>query len=287
MSRRALVVLALAFLLPWRPAAAQDVAAGSDFTILVVNDDGYVAPGLRILVDSLVPIANVVVAAPRRQQSGTGHGVSFLDPIRVDLFGNQHGINWYAIDARPATVVALALASLMDSLPDLVISGINTGENVGATTFLSGTVAGARHAKFFGLPAISVSMGVGSTRDYALAAGFMRQLVETLRADGLVTPELYLNVNVPANSSTPIKGVRVVRQSLQAGTDGFDGRMSPRGQDYFWSTWSPALDDVEGTDLHAFEEGYITITPLTIDQTDQERMGEFTEFFNGDKWERP
>ena len=287
MSRRPLVVLVLALLLPWRPAVAQDAAAGSDFTILVVNDDGYVAPGLRILVDSLVPIAHVVVAAPRRQQSGTGHGVSFLDPIRVDLFGNQYGINWYAIDARPATVVALALSSLMDSLPDLVISGINTGENIGATTFLSGTVAGARHAKFFGLPAMAVSMGVGSTQDYALAAGFVRRLVESLRAEGRLTPDLYLNVNVPANSSKPIKGVRVVRQSLRGGTDGFDRRVSPRGQDYFWSTWSPALDDVEGTDLHAFEEGYITITPLTIDQTDRGRMEELTEFFNGDRWERP
>lgn len=287
MSRSPFVVLFLALLVPWRPAVAQEEAAGPGFTILVVNDDGYVAPGLRILVDSLVPMAKVVVAAPRRQQSGTGHGVSFLDPIRVDTFGNQYGIDWYAIDARPATVVSLALTSLMDSLPDLVISGINTGENVGVSTFLSGTVAGARHAKFFGLPAIAVSMGVGSTQDYALAAGFVRRLVDALRAEGLMTPELFLNVNVPANSSTPIKGVRVVRQSLLAGADDYDRRMAPNGQDYFWNIWSPAADDVEGTDLHDLRQGYITITPLTIDQTDRTGMERFTEFFNGDKWEQP
>lgn len=286
MSRHSLVVLILALVVLLRPAAAQTEGSGPDFTILVVNDDGYVAPGLRSLVDSLTPIANVVVAAPREQQSGTGHGVSFRDPIRVDQLGNQYGIDWYAVDARPATVVAVALTSLMDSLPDLVISGINTGENVGVNTFLSGTVAGARHAKFYGLPAIAVSMGVGAMEDYAVAAGFVRQLVEGLKADGLVTPELFLNVNIPANSSTPIKGVRVARQSLLAGEDGFDHRVSPRGQDYYWSTWSPAPDDVEGTDLHAFEAGYIAITPLTIDQTDGARMEQFTEFFDGGRWER-
>jgi len=287
MSRRPLVVLVLALLLPWRASTAQNPAAESDFTILVVNDDGYVAPGLRILVDSLVPIANVFVAAPREQQSGTGHGVSFLDPIRVDQLGNQYGIPWYAVDARPATVVAVALTSLMDSLPDLVISGINTGANLGSTTFLSGTVAGARHAKFYGLPAVAVSVGVGVREDYAVAAGFVRRLVEGLRADGLVTPELFLNVNVPANSSTPIQGVRVTRQSLLAGEDGFDRRISPRGQEYLWSTWSPAADDADGTDIHDFAAGYITITPLTIDQTDRAQMEPLTKFFEGDEWARP
>ncbi len=286
MSRRLLVVLSLGLLVPLRPTAAQTEASAADFTILIVNDDGYMAPGLRSLVDSLVPVANVMVAAPRTQQSGTGHGVSFLDPIKIDRFGNQYGIPWFAIDARPATVVAVALTSLMDSLPDLVISGINTGENIGVNTFLSGTVAAARHAKFYGLPAMAVSMGVGQMEDYAFAAGFVRQLVQGLRADGLVTPELYLNVNIPANSSTSIEGVAVTRQSLLGGEDGFDRRVSPRGQEYVWSNWSAATDDAEGTDLHAFEAGYITITPFTVDQTDRGRMEGLTQLFEGSEWKR-
>jgi len=269
--RRVLVsLMLLALVLPWhREAAAQ---GERPFTIMVTNDDGYNAPGIRSLVDSLVSIATVVVAAPEGQQSGVSHGIRLSDPITVDEFSNEHGIEWYAIDARPATAMRLALDALVDTLPDLVVSGINTGDNVGLTSWLSGTVAGAREAAFHGVPAIAVSMGAGTYEDYEAAAGFMKTLVQQLREGGAIKPGMFLNVNVPAASSRPFMGVRVVRQSVAPNTANYEPRTSPRGRLYFWDNWQPAFDDVEGTDLYGFNRGYIVITPYKIDQTDMRAL---------------
>jgi len=269
--RRVLVsLMLLALVLPWhREAAAQ---GERPFTIMVTNDDGYNAPGIRSLVDSLVSIATVVVAAPEGQQSGVSHGIRLSNPITVDEFSNEHGIEWYAIDARPATVMRLALDALVDTLPDLVVSGINTGDNVGLTSWLSGTVAGAREAAFHGVPAIAVSMGAGTYEDYEAAAGFMKTLVQQLREGGAIKPGMFLNVNVPAASSRPFMGVRVVRQSVAPNTANYEPRTSPRGRLYFWDNWQPAFDDVEGTDLYGFNRGYIVITPYKIDQTDMRAL---------------
>ena len=269
--RRVLVsLMLLALVLPWhREAAAQ---GERPFTIMVTNDDGYNAPGIRSLVDSLVSIATVVVAAPEGQQSGVSHGIRLSNPITVDEFSNEHGIEWYAIDARPATAMRLALDALVDTLPDLVVSGINTGDNVGLTSWLSGTVAGAREAAFHGVPAIAVSMGAGTYEDYEAAAGFMKTLVQQLREGGAIKPGMFLNVNVPAASSRPFMGVRVVRQSVAPNTANYEPRTSPRGRLYFWDNWQPAFDDVEGTDLYGFNRGYIVITPYKIDQTDMRAL---------------
>ncbi len=271
--RRILVsLILLALVLPWHREAAAQEAPQRPFTILVTNDDGYNAPGIRALVDSLVSIAAVVVAAPEGQQSGVSHGIRLSNPITVDEFANKHGIEWFAIDARPATVMRLALDALIDTLPDLVVSGINTGDNVGLTSWLSGTVAAAREAAFHGVPAIAVSMGAGTYADYEAAAGFMKTLGQQLREGGAIVPGMFLNVNVPAASSRQFMGVRVVRQSVAPNTSSYEPRTSPRGRLYFWDSWQVAFDDVEGTDLYGFNRGYIVITPFKIDQTDMRAL---------------
>ncbi len=271
--RRLLVsLILLALVLPWHRDAAAQQAGQRPFTILVTNDDSYNAPGIRALVDSLVSIATVVVAAPEDQQSGVSHGIRLANPIEVDEFANSHGIKWYAIEARPATAMRLALDALVDTLPDLVVSGINTGDNVGLTSWLSGTVAGAREAAFHGVPAIAVSMGAGTFEDYEAAAGYVKSLVQQLREIGALEPGMFLNVNVPAPSSRPLAGIRVVRQSVAPNTANYEPRTSPRGRLYFWDYWQPAFDDVEGTDLYGFNRGYIVITPFKIDQTDMRAL---------------
>ncbi len=272
MRRVLLSLILLALVLPWHREAAAQEAPERPFTILVTNDDGYNAPGIRALVDSLVSIAAVVVAAPEGQQSGVSHGIRLSNPITVDEFSNKHGIEWYAIDARPATAMRLALDALIDTLPDLVVSGINTGDNVGLTSWLSGTVAAAREAAFHGVPAIAVSMGAGTYEDYEAAAGFMKTLVQQLREGGAIEPGMFLNVNVPAASSRPFMGVRVVRQSVAPNTSSYEPRTSPRRRLYFWDSWQPAFDDVDGTDLYGFNRGYIVITPFKIDQTDMRAL---------------
>ncbi len=268
MNRRLCTVLVAALvLIPVNVGVAQEAPK---FRILVVNDDGYQAPGLLALVDSLVPIAEVVVVAPLEQQSGTGHGITYREPIKVLEFGNQYAIPWYAIDARPATCVRVALAVLVDSLPHLVVSGVNTGDNVGASAWISGTVAAAREGALNGIPAIAVSVGVGSHQDYHVAAGHARQLVERLRTLDMITPPLLLNVNVPAGG--PV-GVKVAPMSLALGQQAYDRRYTPRGQLYFWDSWSPPEGDaVEGSDLYWFSRGYVTVTPLRIDQTDEDEI---------------
>jgi len=268
MSRR-IPVLLLAVLLvtPARPARAQQVPPTPALRILVVNDDGYQAPGLKALVDSLLPIAQVSVVAPYQQQSGTGHAISFRDPIKVFEFGNPYGITWYAVDAHPATVVRVALATLLDSLPDLVVSGINTGDNVGTSAWVSGTAAAAREAALNGLPAIAFSVNPTGADAYAVAAGWARRIVERLQADGRLGQPLLLNVNLQPQQPA---GIRVAPMSLEIGVQRYDRRVSPRGQVYLWDEWQPPTDDpVEGTDLWWFHRGYITITPLSVDQTDR------------------
>jgi 5'-nucleotidase len=262
------VLLAALVLIPVTVGLAQEAPR---LRILVVNDDGYQAPGLVALVDSLVPIAEVIVVAPLEQQSGTGHGITYREPIKVLEFGNRYALPWYAIDAKPATCVRLALTVLMDSLPpDLVVSGINTGDNVGASAWISGTVAAAREGALNGIPAIAVSVGVGSHQDYEIAAGYARQLVERLRALGKIAPPLLLNVNVPAGGPA---GIKVAPMSLVLGEQAYDRRYTPRGQLYFWDAWSPPEGEaVEGSDHYWFSRGYVTVTPLRIDQTDTSEL---------------
>jgi 5'-nucleotidase len=234
--------------------------------ILITNDDGYQAPGLIALVDSLLPIADITVVAPLEQQSGTGHGITFRDPINIHKLGNSQNIDWYAVAARPATVVRVALAEILDSMPDLVVAGINTGDNVGTNAWVSGTVAAAREAALAGLPALAFSVDPFGSNPYSIAAGWARQIVEQLQDAGRIQPPLLLNVNLPGEE--PL-GVRVAHMSLAVGTLGYDRRESPRGQEYVWDEWSAPEDDPdEGTDLYWFYRGYVTITPLRIDQTD-------------------
>jgi 5'-nucleotidase len=158
------------------------------------------------------------------------------------------------------------LAALLDSLPDLVVAGINTGDNVGTNAWVSGTVAAAREAALAGLPAVAFSVDPYGSNPYALAAGWARQIVEQLRDAGRFETPLLLNVNHPGEE--PL-GIRVAPMSLAVGAQEYDRRESPRGQEYVWDEWvAPEDDPVEGTDLYWFHRGYITITPLRIDQTD-------------------
>jgi 5'-nucleotidase len=267
MIRRLPVLLLVGLLLiPAESGLAQDQRPDRRLRILVVNDDGYQAPGLLALVDSLLPIADVSVAAPYEQQSGTGHGITYRDAIKVYEFGNPHGIVWYAVDARPATVTRVALVALLDSLPDLVVSGINTGDNVGTNAWVSGTAAAAREGALHGVPALAFSVNPTGSDAYQVAAGWARRIVQQLLAEGALRAPLLLNVNLQGQQPA---GIRVTPMSLAMGEQRYDRRVSPRGQTYLWDDWSPPEDDpVEGTDLFWFRRGYITITPLRIDQTD-------------------
>ncbi len=234
------------------------------FLILLTNDDGYDAPGLRALAEALAPLGEVAVAAPADNQSGTGHSTTARQFIAARPIEVVPGVRGYALAARPATCTRLALEALLPRRPDLVVSGINRGLNLGVVTYYSGTVGAAREVAFLGVPAIAVSMQGDNAADYAATAAFVRGLVEELRKQGRLRPGLFLNVNAPAGGW---RSVEVTRQSATPTPQLFTRYTNPRGDLYFWSDYRALPDDAEGTDVWAVAHGSVSVTPLQIDQT--------------------
>ena len=256
-----------------RPQAAPsppEQAPTRSFRILLSNDDGIQAPGLLALYQELSQIAEVTVVAPATEQSGVGHGITYRTPILVSERSHQ-GKTWYAVEAQPATCVRLGLASLMRERPDLVVSGINRGANLGLVTYISGTCAAAREAAFSGIPAIAVSLdsspastSSGAGMDYKPAAQFTRRVVELIRLKGGLPAGAWLNINYPAGIA---KGVRITRQSVRPDEQTYEERRSPRGQRYFWNIYKPVESDALDTDVAAIREGFASVTPMQLDQT--------------------
>ncbi len=262
MLKKTPLILFFSFLVVF-PLNAQK-AGPEPFTILLANDDGIDAPGLQALIVSLRTIAQILVAAPAVEQSGKGHGLTLRDPIFVTERKQQDGTTWYAIDAPPASCVRLAVESLLPRRADLVVSGINRGDNLGITVYHAGTLGAAREAAIVGLPAIAVSVRGDDAKDYKAAADFISQLVSKLREKQLLKPGLFLNVNVPAGG---FKGAQWTTLSVKPRYDSFERRTSPSGRLYFWPVWKQLEDDAEGTDVHAFVRGFIAITPMHLDVT--------------------
>lgn len=241
--------------------------------ILLSNDDGITAPGLAAVYAELVRLGEVTVAAPADNQSGVGHGVTYIEPILmrkieplVKVEGRQGP--WYQISAKPATCVRLALTVLLSEKPDLVVSGINRGDNAGLTLYVSGTMGAAREAAFDGIPAIGSSLVSSPNMDYAPGAAVVGRIAAEVLKRGL-PKGTFLSVNLPA---TAIKGVKVVPHSLLTGENKYERRESPRGQIYFWNVWTEPVDTDPGTDVGAITNGYVAVTPLRIDVNDKEAM---------------
>lgn len=238
--------------------------------ILLTNDDGVRADGLAILASRLQDLAEVWVVAPDRERSAISHAFTLHQPLRVD----QVAPRWFATSGTPADCVYLGLLDLCKG-PDLVLSGINHGYNLGSDIFYSGTVAGAVEAALRGVPALAVSMGAGPGADFAPAAELVHALVQAIAAEGLPAQTL-LNVNVPGPRDRPgvfdgkpatlechytRLGKRLYRDSVEKRTD-------PRGGSYYWIGGSAApLDDPPGTDVHAIRHGVASVTPLHLDLT--------------------
>jgi len=241
--------------------------------ILISNDDGIDAPGIAALFEKLSKIGTVTVAAPSQEASGASHSVTSRDPILVTET-EKNGSKWFSITATPATCVRLALESLVKDRPDIVVSGINKGENLGTVTFYSATVGSAREAAMKGIPAIAAHFGRGKTMDYGPAAEFIADLVKKLKEKPM-RPGTFLNVNVPNLPKDQIKGVMVVPQDTRPPYEFYEKRVNPLGQVYFWNTYKPLEPGQDKTDVWAFYNGYISISPLQIDQTSYPELKSF------------
>ncbi|MBF0527665.1 MAG: 5'/3'-nucleotidase SurE [Deltaproteobacteria bacterium] len=235
--------------------------------ILLTNDDGIHAPGLLALHQVLRREHQVLVVAPESEQSAVGHSITLVDPIRVKEIRREGYFFGYALSGTPADCVRIGVAELMPRRPDLVVSGINLGANVGINILYSGTVSAATEAAILGLWSVAFSLDTYTSPHYERPADFAAKLVS--QVPGMrPAPGTALNVNIPAVEWTRVKGVTWSRQSLCASDEEFTRRFDPRGNTYYWrgKEIPPAVADPE-SDFALLAKGFITITPLRFDLT--------------------
>ncbi len=254
--------------------------------ILLTNDDGITAPGIVALYRELASLGEVHVVAPDSVQSATGHGITLTSPLLTSRVTVENAYTGIAVDGRPADCVKLAVAKLLPRAPDLVVSGMNSGANVGINVIYSGTVAAAIEAAFLGLPAIAVSLYLNRNvpLDFAKSAKLGRQAIDLILKAGLA-PRQVVSVNIPAllPEESPA-GVKIVRQCIRPWDDTYEKRQDPRGRDYYWNTSVFTLASTEAdSDVTALREKFITITPLQFDLTQYKMLSDWQK----KGWELP
>ena len=236
--------------------------------ILVTNDDGIHSPGIIALAEALETLGEVIVVAPAHEMSAASHSLTLTRPLRIDEIDARH----YSVDGTPTDCVTLAMNKILkDHPPDLVVSGINKGGNLGDDVTYSGTVAGALEASIYGLPGIAVSLVQRTNFDFRHAAQFAAELARRVLGDGLPRGTL-LNVNVPPGE---IRGVRVTRQGNKIIRPNVIEGTDPRQRKYYWvGEESLIWNEEAGTDYEALRQGFVSITPLRTDLTDYSALEE-------------
>ena len=247
--------------------------AGEPIHVLVGNDDGIDSPGIAAIAAVIAadPDYRVTVVAPAKQQSVSGHGLITRSEIEVVKHAEVVGCTAWSVDATPATVARVALTALLaDDFPDLIVSGINRGENDGLGARTSGTVAVAREGALAGIPALAVSLQLDWSEprpDFEGAARLAKPVIDAVRDNGL-PPGVYLNVNVPIDTRA-VRGYRVARMGLDLSEEAryVMSRADSDGTRWYTSRWKPPVKTTPGGDSHALAGGWISITPLGLDQT--------------------
>jgi len=234
--------------------------------ILLTNDDGIYAPGLAAMERALSRIGNVTVAAPATEQSGVGHSITFLTPLVVKeiIEGNRRR---YAVEGSPADSVKIGITEYCPQRPDLVVSGINGGQNAGINVLYSGTVAAAIEGAFFGITSIAVSLEWEENFQFDKAADIAMQVIERILANQGGNPTLY-NLNIPTAALDKPLHLKIVPMGIQQFGEQFEKRTDPRGRNYYWAMGGPpqGVND-ENTDLMALSRGFVTLSPLHFDLT--------------------
>ena len=237
--------------------------------ILLSNDDGYFAPGLAILAKALADIADVSVVAPERDRSGASNSLTLDRPLSLRQAAN----GFYYVNGTPTDCVHLAVTGMLDTLPDMVVSGINLGANMGDDTIYSGTVAAATEGYLLGVPALAVSLASKAGTHFETAARVARDLVERFQRGAFGEPVL-LNVNVPDVPYERLKGLQVTRLGRRHKAEPVVRQQTPRNETVYWVGAAGAAQDAgAGTDFHAVAENYASLTPLQMDLTHGAQIG--------------
>lgn len=242
--------------------------------ILLTNDDGFFAPGLQTLYNALAADNRheIYIVAPEGQRSATGRSITIFKPLFVTNHVLKENDLGCAVNGTPTDCVKLAIqGEIAPFKPDLLISGINDGPNLGTDVFYSGTVAAAMEGVLLGIPSIAVSLASYDYKDYDASALFVKHLLDT-------QPELInnknglLNINIPGTDQTEWKGVHITKLGKSVYDNTFENRKAPFGKEYYWITGTLTYDDEADTDLKAVQDGYISITPMHSDLTDYKRI---------------
>jgi len=236
--------------------------------MLFTNDDGIHAEGLWALYHHFSQRHSVTVVAPDRERSGVGHGISLDTPLRASRVKVKGGCEGYAVNGTPADCIKLGVLEILRRKPDLVISGINPGENVGVNLNYSGTVAGAKEAALYGIPAIAASIRRGESTNYADAVCLLQVMMGKASVAGMPFGT-FLNINIPNIPMDSMRGIVISRQGIERHAETFDKRIDPRNRTYYWQGRDPepALH-MPDTDVTALREDYVSITPIRCDMTD-------------------
>ncbi len=231
--------------------------------ILLSNDDGYFAPGLRHLAEALAQVGEITVVAPERDRSGASNSLTLDRPLKLGRASN----GFFHINGTPTDCVHMAVTGLLEHLPDIVVSGVNHGMNMGDDTVYSGTVAAATEGYLLGIPSIAVSLVTGGNNHFETAARVALDIVNEFRNNPFPAPVL-LNVNVPDIPYGELQGREITRLGKRHKAEPIVKAQNPRGETIYWvGAAGPAQDAGEGTDFHAVKENRVAITPLQIDLT--------------------
>lgn len=254
----------------WAPTMARHLSPGT-MKILISNDDGHQAPGLVALYEALKDVAEVEVIAPEQNNSAKSNALTLHSPLYVHRASN--GFRY--VNGTPADCVHIALTGLLDYRPDLVVSGINNGANMGDDTIYSGTVGAAMEGYLFGVPAIAFSQVERDWHHLDSAARKARELVLSMHQQQLITPTPFLlNVNIPNRPYADIGSLKLCRLGRRHAAEKVIQQQSPRGEIMYWiGAAGPVADDAEGTDFHATAQGHMAMTPLKVDLTDHAHLG--------------
>lgn len=244
---------------------------------LVSNDDGYFSAGLTALAEGLGLLGTVTVVAPDRDRSGASNSLTLNRPLRAENLPN----GYIRVDGTPTDCVHLAITGLLECEPDMVVSGINHGSNLGDDVLYSGTVAAAMEGRFLGLPAMAVSMNSYRPQHLDSAVRAVQRLIARLGDDPLPADSI-LNVNIPDLPWSDIRGLRATRLGYRHRAEGVVRMEDPRGRSVYWvGSAGPEQDAGPGTDFHAANEGYISVTPLKVDLTREDAVAPLGQWLEG------
>jgi len=236
--------------------------------ILITNDDGITAPGIKSLIEAAKGLGKVVVVAPDKAQSGMGHAITIGDPLRMDKVDMFPGIEAWQTSGTPVDCVKLAVDKILHRKPDICISGINHGANHSINVIYSGTMSAAMEASIESIPSIGFSLlDYRFDADFSAASFYANKIIKTVLANKL-DKHLLLNVNIPSIPKKDIKGIKICKQAYAKYKEEFDERIDPHGKKYYWLTGEFInYDNAEDTDVWALKNNYISVVPVQFDLT--------------------